>query len=313
MINYETKNKSFLKVAKEINQTFMLELKNEKLKDVDPFDPKIRREDKMAVLLECTINPWYYLREIVRFTTLQGEQVQFILDRASCAQIWMFLLGYDTFTHKGRQLLKTGTALGILSWVMLFKTESFDLVNVSLDQSLMSLNKLNHLIYNLPSWITSDIERSKYAIKNGTTESRASIYSHRICHELEIFSGPTNIQFYDEFEFINNIEDIYANASVNNSEFGNIITSTLGHKKSESYKFARKILEDAVEWNEYFYLAYYRSGGKKKLDETIKGRLVHIDYPFYMVTEDPENYYLMSKRAIDDEEKFKREVLLIDK
>ena len=315
MINYDTKNKSFLKVSKEINQTFMLELKNEKLKDVDPFDPKIRREDKMAVLLECSINPWYYLREIVRITTPQGELVPFKLDRSSCAQIWLFLLGYDSFTHKSRQLFKTGSVLGIISWVLLFKTESFDLVNISLDRSIMSLNKLNDLIYNLPSWITSNIERSKYAIKNDTTESEAAIYKRDDFDFLKpkIRFYKSNIHFYDEFEFINNIEDIYANASVRNSVFGNIITSTLGDKKSESYKFARRILKSAVEWDESFYIEYYRFGGKKRLDEIIKGRLVHIEYPFYMVTDYPEKYYLTNRIYINDEEKFKREVLLIDK
>ena len=72
MIHYKTKNNSFLKVhlflkQKGIkNNSFFLELFDETLEEVDPFDEdNLTDEQKQRILVECTRNPWYWLRECV--------------------------------------------------------------------------------------------------------------------------------------------------------------------------------------------------------------------------------------------------------
>ena len=57
-VHYETKNDSFLKIAKKLhdmgvkNCLFMLSLFNKSLIDVDPYDPNLTDEQKQAIAIE---------------------------------------------------------------------------------------------------------------------------------------------------------------------------------------------------------------------------------------------------------------------
>ena len=67
-----TRNRSFLKTSVDLrkrnvkNNKFMLALHNESLIGVDPHSKNLTNKQKLEIFEECTINIWYYLREVVR-------------------------------------------------------------------------------------------------------------------------------------------------------------------------------------------------------------------------------------------------------
>ena len=67
-----TKNRSFLQASVDLrkrgvkNNKFMLSLYNTELVGVDPFSPNLTEKQKISIFRECSINKWYYIREVVR-------------------------------------------------------------------------------------------------------------------------------------------------------------------------------------------------------------------------------------------------------
>ena len=96
MIQYNTNNDSFIKVYEFLkkkgikNRTFFLELKDETLIDVDPFDEEhLTTEQKNRIMRECINNPWYFIRECVRIPA--SGLVRFELNLGNLAMIWCAL------------------------------------------------------------------------------------------------------------------------------------------------------------------------------------------------------------------------------
>lgn len=97
----ETSNESFLKYAEILehfgveNHSFCLNLINEDLKNVNPFDPDLTDEQKKAITEEAKNNPWYYFREIVRVPVHgRDEAVPF-----EAKDLWMSAM-YSVFQGK---------------------------------------------------------------------------------------------------------------------------------------------------------------------------------------------------------------------
>lgn len=124
--DHKTKNKSFIKVHKQLkllgvrNNEFFLLLLNPRLQGVDPHDPFITPELAMMVIEECQLNFFYYLREVVRIPQQGAGVVPFELDRATLAAAYCFINDINFYLIKPRQ---TGKSVGIcafLSWAFKF-------------------------------------------------------------------------------------------------------------------------------------------------------------------------------------------------
>lgn len=110
---YDTKtpNKSFLKVATDLkklgikNYYFMLEIYDISLINVDPYacDEKtgkstLTKDQISRIMIECTKNPWYYLREICRIPESGMKNgVPYKANRGNIAQTWCLLHGFDSW------------------------------------------------------------------------------------------------------------------------------------------------------------------------------------------------------------------------
>jgi hypothetical protein len=114
----ETRNKSFIKMwalleAKGIeNNLFFLKTYNKHLLTIDPYDDDLTTEEKSAVFEECTLNKWYYIREVFRLpengsAIKVGGGIRFQLHRSNLAQIWASELNINSFTVAPRQTGKT--------------------------------------------------------------------------------------------------------------------------------------------------------------------------------------------------------------
>lgn len=79
MFDYNTKNLSFLKMAKKLkdngvkNWNFMLQLYDSKLLNINPHDPNLSLEMKARIQKEVMINYWYYIREVVKINSTGGK------------------------------------------------------------------------------------------------------------------------------------------------------------------------------------------------------------------------------------------------
>ena len=105
----QTPNKSFLKVAKELqslgisNWYFMLETYDYSLVGIDPHacdkdgNTTLTKDEVSRVMLECARNPWYFLRECARIPDQGGVSVPYKANRGNIAQAWCIWKGIDSW------------------------------------------------------------------------------------------------------------------------------------------------------------------------------------------------------------------------
>jgi len=162
-IHYETTNDSFLKAAKKLydmgvtNCLFMLSLFNKSLVGVDPHDPNLTREQKEAIAVECSINFWYFIREVVRIRVSgQAEGISYIANRGNLALSWLYLTHIDVFLIQPRQTGKSVSTDCIMIWLMYFGSRGN---NVSLltkgDLRAENIKRIKAMRDLLPSYLIS--------------------------------------------------------------------------------------------------------------------------------------------------------------
>ena len=96
IIDYETKNESFLRVAEIFyrmgvsNCAFHLSLLDPDLQGVDPYSEDLTLLQKAKIVRECKRNFWYYLREVERIPE-PGSMVAipFAANRMNIALYWL--------------------------------------------------------------------------------------------------------------------------------------------------------------------------------------------------------------------------------
>lgn len=113
----DTKNISFLQTARDLkvlgikNNMFFLRLYDESLRHVDPYSPFLPQETIIRIINESIINPWYFLREVVRIPEQAGDGIPYQLNRANLAATFCFINGIDHYQVIPRQLGKTQSTI----------------------------------------------------------------------------------------------------------------------------------------------------------------------------------------------------------
>ena len=162
IVDYQTSNKSFIKMAMVLksmgikNNKFMLALYNPKLQGVNPHDPNLTTEQKLMVAYEVKINPWYFLREVVRIPS-QGTEggVPFKLDRANLAFFWVYMNSIDLFETIPRQIGKTIAAMALTAWIIYFAGKSTNVGLFARGNSLQveNVKRLKDIRDSLPKYL----------------------------------------------------------------------------------------------------------------------------------------------------------------
>ena len=125
IVDYNTNNLSFLKMAVLLNKMnvksnlFHLALYDKELVGRDPHnlnDPSLELRERVA--LECKLNPWYYMREVVRITASGMGAVPYVLNRSNLAQAWLFFNSINTFQVMPRQIGKTIGVASLQTWYL---------------------------------------------------------------------------------------------------------------------------------------------------------------------------------------------------
>ncbi|MNI46136.1 hypothetical protein D3C73_1005850 [compost metagenome] len=111
-----------MKVSEELcargvtNSAFMLNLYDESLRGINPYDIDLNTDTRMRIVKEASVNIWYYLREIVRLHTLEETPVRFKLTLANAAQTYCAIHNLNSFTTTPRQTYKSMSTSAIIKW-----------------------------------------------------------------------------------------------------------------------------------------------------------------------------------------------------
>ena len=254
--DFKTKNKSFLDLYNDLyrlgikNNKFFLKLYDKDLLAVDPYQPKLPLELQLKVILECMINPWYWLREICRIpedgAPIEiGGGIQYQIDRNNAAAWYCFLNGIDHYQSKPRQTGKTQDAIAKNNYAYHFGTISANFLFFNKDQDMAKTNlyRLKCQRDMIPSYLQMRAIVSEEGKVDKGTDNVTSMRNPITNNTITVMPKPTSkdaavklgrgntaaFHYYDEFDFIPfNMEIInaaafsYARASENAKKNGSL-------------------------------------------------------------------------------------------
>lgn len=344
-----TRNKSFLQLARDLktlgisNYYFMLEIYDVSLINVDPFAvdkdgrTTLTRDQVSRIAVECTRNPWYFLREISMIPDQGGTAVHYIANRGNIAQAWCILHGLDSWLCLRRQKGKTQSAIAMEVWIYLFGTTNsqFIFVNKDGENAKANLKRMTDQIKLLPEYlrcesiIEEDGKRVKATdnattIRNPVNNNEVIVKPKATSYEraLSLARGLTApILHFDEPEFTEHIKTIVSNsvstyrqaadnAKRNNAMYARIFTCTPGDLDTKAGQEAQFILDKCAKWTEKLY---------DKTEEEIKdyldkqgkdcNKILYIEYSYIQVG-DTEAWLKDIAAQIQDPLTVRREILL---
>lgn len=262
--DFKTKNKSFLDLYQDFyklgikNNKFFLRLYDTDLQGVDPYSPVLPKEMQIKIFIECLINPWYWLREVLRIPVdgmpiEVGGGVRFRINRGTAASWYLFLNGIDHYEELPRQQGKTQDCVAKFNYAYHFGNMSSTMLffNKDQDQANMNLYRLKCQRDMMPTWLQMRAvvdENGKFdrgvdntkSIRNPVNGNTIMTMGRATSKEtaMKLGRGATAaLQYYDEFDFINWQTEIMnaasfaystaaRNAEANGSLFGRILSST---------------------------------------------------------------------------------------
>lgn len=341
LYDFGTHNRSFLTVARELkslgikNFYFMLKVYDPSVVYIDPFNPNITKDEINRVILECSRNMWYYIREIVRIPDQGGLPVPYKANRGNIAQAWCIDNHLDSCLCMPRQQGKTVSAIAEQSWGYQFGTSSsqFIFINKSDTDSKVNLGRMKTILDNLPIYMrfsssigedgkvikkVDNATKIKHAVNANEVVTRGQATS--ISKAQSIARGLTSpIQHFDEVEFTPYIDIILsnsaptylkaaANAARNNAMYCRILTSTPGDLSTKEGQAGEKVISSCATWTEDYY--------DRPLDEVresirnnSKNNIVYIEYSYIQLGL-TEEWLMEQAKSIGDDTTVRREILL---
>jgi hypothetical protein len=277
IVDDKTKNTSFIRMAALYrdmgvkNHAFPLALHNPELQGVNPYDfAKLTVESMAAILYECKVNYWYYLREIARVPGgAVTDPIPYRANRGGIALPWLFFNHMTFFLIQPRQTGKSFSS-DVLDSYLLNIAMTFGKINLlTKDDKLRSSNliRLKDIIDELPFYLNQrkrgDIANTEKLIVgnlNNAYEGHLPNKSPKMA--LNVGRGLTSAVFkVDEIAFLPNVgitlpaalastTAARALAKRKNEPYGNIFTTTAGKKDDPDGKFAYDLMMGSAVWTE---------------------------------------------------------------
>lgn len=278
---YDTKttNKSFLQYVKLLetmgieNRYWCLTLINPLLQGVDPFSDQLTIEQQVMIRVECEMNPWYFVREILRFPPSAGDQpIRLIANRANMSLWWCFLNHIDYFLIQPRQTGKSVNSDGITSWYMMFGTKNSRCNLFTKDGDLIANNikRLKRIRNIMPKYLVTILKGDTDNQKDLTYVARGN-YLNAIQAQANPDAAAnvgrgitTPYNHVDEICYLkyNRISvgimlagggAVRDQARAQGIPYGNIFTSTAGKLDTDMGKYAYTMLRGGTIWSENYY------------------------------------------------------------
>lgn len=305
--DFKTKNRSFINLYKDLkklgikNNKFFLILYDTDLQLIDPYAPGLPKDYQLKVFLECLVNPWYFIREVLHIPAdgmpiEVGGGVKYRIDRNNAAAWYLFLNGIDHYQSKPRQQGKTQDCVAKFLYAYLFGTMSSLMLffNKDQDQANMNLYRLKCQRDMLPGYlqmrtleldggkIDKGIENTK-SIRNPVTGNTITTMGKATSKEsaMKLGRGATAaLQYYDEFDFVpfqteimNAAAFAYSTAAKNAKEhgslYGRVLSSTPGDLDTRDGANATEYISHMLKWED------------KMLDEPIDKLVSIVNSPGY--------------------------------
>ena len=345
-LDFDTRNTSFLKMAALLynagikNAFFFLELQDQGLRNVDPYDPDLSDEMKVRVFRECANNRWYFFREVMRViepgaSTEVGGGCEFKLNRGNLAYLWACSLNISCYLIMPRQTGKTWAAIGDCEWTHQFVRGSGILhFNKNQGDANMNLRRMQDAIRMLPMYLQhsnydnldpSDkrrVKNNEKSIRNAidsTIEAMASAGNEAKADAMARGKTASKI-WYDELAYIFFNEAIYTAATPafekarelaeeNDVPYNVTITTTPGDLATPHGAFAYKMLETSIVFNEKMY-----DMKRKDLFDVIRHTPDKTDFIFIQFSHlqlgETDEWYLSRAKKMNNPIKARREYLL---
>lgn len=311
-IHLETTNQSFIDMHYYLksqgiqNNDFFLALLDSGLAGVDPRDPNLSQAMKARIMMECRLNYWYFLREVVRIPD-QGGTVgsgkRFKLHRGNLAMNFLFVLNFNQFVEMPRQHGKTTAALCRYLWCYNFGTSNSEIMFIHKDHSgsKKNLKDLRAIRDALPSYlqmssavgqdgkklkVPNTVVMMQHPYNNNKITTFPSARTKDAANNLG--RGSTMpMQYYDEFAFMPYNREVYLaaapafstasqNAARNNAPYGMLLTTTPGDLLTDSGAYAYDIRNKATPWNEHYYDLTY--------DQLVELKNSNTNNSFFMIS-----------------------------
>lgn len=305
-IDTDTKNKSFLKQALVLNRLgvknnkFMLAILDRDLIGYDPHNLKDNSvELRQRIGVECKLNPWYFVREVVRIPVQGSAPIPFIAHRGNIALIWNYFNNFDVFIVMPRQFGKTVAAVAITAYIVFIQSTHFTFSMFAKDDKLRLLNvtRLKNVRDALPKYLISPAV--------GDSDNKQGLYYSALENHYQTFvaqkskeaadaqaRGMTTPAFHwDELGFSPNIDVTYPTAlaatnqaAENAKEQGlphkNIITCTAASLDTVPGRFAHSLITGAFTFSESMYDLKDRDAYEEIVKNNSANAMVNLTYSY---------------------------------
>lgn len=279
IVDYDTKNESALRYVDLLdsmgvkNCLWPLALHQPHLRDVDPFDPFLDPITQTQIILESKYNPFYFVREILRFPPNAGNNfIEVEFNRANMSLWWCYLNHIDYFLVQIRQTGKTANMNGISLWFQQVGASNSLSTLFSKDGDLIkeTIANLVRMRNALPEYLRP-VDRKD--TDNKTSYSNLTYGNRIICKQaqgnpdsaLKVGRGITTADSkIDEVNFIKynriSIPAMLGGTTAAKEQAialgepcANIFASTAGDLDTDSGKYGLELISSAVPWNDSFY------------------------------------------------------------
>lgn len=289
--DFKTKNKSFLDLYQDLyrlgvkNNKFFLRLYDTDLQGVDVYSPVLPKEIQIKIFIECLINPWYWLREVLRIPVdglpiEVGGGVPFRINRCSCACWYLFLNGIDHYESMPRQQGKTQDCVAKFNYAYHFGNMASTALffNKDQDQANMNLYRLKCQRDMMPAWMQmraviddngkfdKGIDNTK-SIRNPVNGNTIMTMGKATSKEsaMKLGRGATAaLQYFDEFDFIpyqieimNAASFAYSTAATNAGKNGSLhiraLSSTPGDLDTRDGSAATEYVSKMLKWEDSMF------------------------------------------------------------
>lgn len=297
IVDTKTRNTSFLRLADKYRQMgiehyyMILALHNPELQGIDPYDPTLTAEQKLAITYECKTNIWYHIREVARFPAAAGvDPMPFVANRGNIALIWCFLCHITAILIQPRQTFKSGSVDILTDWIIDVAGNHTKMLMITKDAGLMSdqITRIKSMRDLLPKYLYSKhkLDMDNKSGLNNTAlanEYKTGVARSNKMQANNLGRGVTvPILHIDEAPFITwigitlpaaraagtKVRDL---AERNGSLYGTIFTTTAGRRDDRDGGYMYDLVSQAMPWNEVIFDCRDRFDAMRMVDRASRG------------------------------------------
>ena len=333
-IHKNTTNISFLAMYKILsdlgvkNNRFFLRTYDKELLNVDPFKKNLSPEIKARILREVKINPWYFIREIIRIPVAGNQNgVKFQLHRGNLALLWCLFNNINSILILPRQNFKTISACCFYAYEFDFGTESSEFLFMykEFSDAKQNVKRLKDIRQLYPEWMKIDHkddknnieEIYKFSNKNRVKAISSALDADKADKLGRGMTSPNH--WYDEFAFLKFNKIIHGAASPafsqaaysareNGKCFSKLITTTPSNLDIPQGRFCMDLIEDSARFIEELY-DMTKDEVRDYIRDNSSNDYVYIFYSYKQLGRSEEWFRDQCRNLANDITLIKREVL----